>query len=1407
MHRFWDEIIEPLLVILQPETIVEIGSESGNNTARLLEFCKQNGATLHTIDPQPKFDVAAWREQYSEHFVFHQSLSLNAIPKIDRFDVVLIDGDHNWYTVFNELKLIERQCANLMQPFPLLMVHDIGWPYGRRDLYYNPENIPDAYRKSYKQKGMQPGSAELLDEGGLNPDLFNAISEKDLQNGVLTAVEDFLKETEERLELIKIPGLYGFGIIVSLEMKERNNELVEFLKELDIGPVVKRHIEKVENDRIEKQLSVNRRNEEIERIRAKYKEEIRRLKSQLDSQAEELERFQGELKRQYQDIEMLSLWIGQLDHGISALLSSRRWRFADAIGEIRRKALVKPQVPMASDHLHSIMQEFRTWKKGYGDEKHHSLQSSEKAFSKSATTSIAAGSRSVDIVVCVHNALDDVKVCLESIIKSTSGKYKLYIVNDGSDASTTEYLRSFSSGRSCILLENPVSEGYSKAANKGLRASTADYVILLNSDTIVPNGWVEKLLECAESHAQIGIIGPLSNAASWQSVPELFDSKGDWAINILPDAYDENKMAQVVSLLSEKHFPRVPFINGFCFAIKRAVIETIGYFDDEIFPKGYGEEDDYCLRAANANFTMAIADHAYIYHAKSKSYSHQRRLELSKEGNEALKRKHSGKRISELTKLMRYNPTLELMRQKIKQYIKNPFSIEAHCKIAPFGILFLLPVRGGGGGSHSVVQEAMGMRRLGVNVQVAVKRENMLDFYRNYPLLSERDELFYCYDNVDNLVSYACQFNLVIATVFHSVQLLKKIVETHPSVMPAYYVQDYEPWLFGEGSKDWKLAYDSYTLIPETVFFAKTQWLCDMVEKRHGVKVDKVSPSIDHEIYFPTFQERDRVWPVRVVAMIRPSTPRRGADRTMRLLKKLKLEFDERVSIHVFGCTEGDPKFQLLERDFEFNNHGILIREEVAQLLREAGIFLDLSEHQAFGRTGIEAMACGCAVVLPTKGGTHEYAVDRENALLVDTGSEYDCYGAITELVSDSKLRGLLRRNAVLKAAEYSIHRSAISELTVLKRRWHGRAKEKAYSYDSISKKDKAKISSKIRVLGILPRNDLNKFFGSSYIRLILPLGHASLRARLEFSPITVDEMLRHDADVMVVQRTGIPDEQTAHSLIDYCQHRGIRTVYETDDHLFGITSSHIDVAKYGKLIPAAKIFAMHADMITVPSDRLKVNLGKLNTNVRVIPNALDEQIWLPSNQRVGSPSVSKGRLRMLYMGTRTHMNDLLLVEVAMKKILAEYGEKVALDIVGVVPKEIKGSWFNVIPIPAYDYLQFVQWLHEKSCWAIGIAPIEDTEFNRCKSYIKYLDYSALGLATICSDLEPYQAVVEDGVNGVLTANSMESWYHALKSLIDDEDRRSKIADKAHRDFVENHTLKTQVQRWSDAFLDLLNSV
>src|SRR5690606_23502197 len=223
----------------------------------------------------------------------------------------------------------------------------------------------------------------------------------------------------------------------------------------------------------------------------------------------------------------------------------------------------------------------------------------------------------IDIIVTVHDALADTKACLGSIRDRRDGcRGRVIVVNDGSGVETTRWLREFCGANAFDLIEHDRDFGYTRSVNTGMRASTAPYVLTLNSDTIVTRGWLRGLLRCIRSGERIGIVGPLSNAASWQNVPELRDASGEVAVNQPPDDLDPDSMAQLVARVSQRRYPRTPFINGFCFMVARDVIDAIGYMDEENFPLGYGEENDYCIRAAEAGFALAIADDAYVFHAK-----------------------------------------------------------------------------------------------------------------------------------------------------------------------------------------------------------------------------------------------------------------------------------------------------------------------------------------------------------------------------------------------------------------------------------------------------------------------------------------------------------------------------------------------------------------------------------------------------------------------------------------------------------------------------------------------------------------------------------------------------------------------------------------------------------------------
>ncbi|WP_028552053.1 class I SAM-dependent methyltransferase [Paenibacillus sp. UNC451MF] len=227
MIRFWEKVIKPILIKHEPKRIVEIGVFlSGRTTIKLLEYCKVVNGKLTVIDPIPYFNTHTFQTFFPKELVLLVKSSIESLPTIESADVYLIDGDHNWYTVYQELSAIE-EAAKSRGKFPIIILHDIEWPYGRRDSYYFPDLIPSDSQLPYAKKGIVPNSIYLAKTGGLNSDQNHAIHEYGAQNGVLTAIEDFLKVTSFSLTFHRLYTNNGLGIL--MPSNEDDDRMIQYI--------------------------------------------------------------------------------------------------------------------------------------------------------------------------------------------------------------------------------------------------------------------------------------------------------------------------------------------------------------------------------------------------------------------------------------------------------------------------------------------------------------------------------------------------------------------------------------------------------------------------------------------------------------------------------------------------------------------------------------------------------------------------------------------------------------------------------------------------------------------------------------------------------------------------------------------------------------------------------------------------------------------------------------------------------------------------------------------------------------------------------------------------------------------------------------------------------------------------
>lgn len=235
-------------------------------------------------------------------------------------------------------------------------------------------------------------------------------------------------------------------------------------------------------------------------------------------------------------------------------------------------------------------------------------------------THVATSLRPCDvaIIVPVYRGLKQTRRCIESVLKSSNkSSYRLIIINDASpESEVEEYLNSLAgSSEQIAILHNPENLGFVETVNRGMNLAGKADVVLLNSDTEVANDWLDRMVVQAYSNERIGTVTPFSNNATICSYPDL----AGWPA--LPPGETVERLDASFATANAGHSIELPTAVGFCMYIKRTCLEEIGLFDTETFGKGYGEENDFCLRAVQKGWRHILAADVFVFHEGEVSFS------------------------------------------------------------------------------------------------------------------------------------------------------------------------------------------------------------------------------------------------------------------------------------------------------------------------------------------------------------------------------------------------------------------------------------------------------------------------------------------------------------------------------------------------------------------------------------------------------------------------------------------------------------------------------------------------------------------------------------------------------------------------------------------------------------------
>jgi hypothetical protein len=358
MHSLTEfgEIIFRCLDVVAPRSLVEVGAEDGTFTVELLRWAGDHDATVHAVEPFPTPAIMELAERWPQLHLMEER-SPGALEKLESADVYLVDGDHNYVTVRAELDAIFGAGG---ERSPLAFFHDVEWPSGRRDMYYDPDGLPpEAVHPHTYHKGVVPGCGGVVEGGFRGAGAFAwARHEGGPANGVRTAVEDFLVAHDGELRFVTVPCVFGLGVVYPASAPWATS-VDEVLAPYADNPLLAR----LEENRLSLYLTVIELQDHLART-SQLLEQARLERRDVDAENRALWARTAELEELLAELEeLLAEQVGSLEARlkmlrgeVEQLVQSRALAVAEGVSRVRQVAAGRGGRPLSRKRLRELLE-------------------------------------------------------------------------------------------------------------------------------------------------------------------------------------------------------------------------------------------------------------------------------------------------------------------------------------------------------------------------------------------------------------------------------------------------------------------------------------------------------------------------------------------------------------------------------------------------------------------------------------------------------------------------------------------------------------------------------------------------------------------------------------------------------------------------------------------------------------------------------------------------------------------------------------------------------------------------------------------------------------------------------------------------------------------------------------------
>lgn len=607
-----------------------------------------------------------------------------------------------------------------------------------------------------------------------------------------------------------------------------------------------------------------------------------------------------------------------------------------------------------------------------------------------------------DIIIPVHNSWHTARPCIDSVFKHSNDILNhVFLIDDGSDFFVSEQLdrikRTYRGKVS--ILSNSKSIGFVRSCNMALRVSRARVIVVLSCNTFVAPGWLSGLFSAFEADRRVGIISPLANNAEFTNIPMLPGS----------DLY---RMTLLVKEKSKDPCSDIPIAERFCFALSSECLASTGYLD-EMFQTLCVAVNDYSQRAQYFGFRVVCAHNAYIFHKKtppcSKNMAHSCDLKILNRRWKNRLALVDSPRETEL--LIGLRDSINKIR--VASIIPQIDGTFARKNMLEF--LCVLPTLNPYGGVISIVNLMNHLMEMGHGcTMVSLSRcdNHPHTFYAEPTYIKDWNKI---------PEQMKGDYDVLIATSWETVGAVVELAKSSRNGKSIYFIQDIESVFYNKDDYRRREVIKTYGQIETRI--VKTKFLQNALRDL-GCFAERIRPGMNLDLFYPHPKPNDNV--SRVLAMARIGHSHRGDDLVLETMEKL-VQKKRGVEITLFGSNDLSD----MKTSFPFVNKGRVNPEDLPSIYSSADVYVEMSREHGFGRTGVEAMACGTACVLSDSGGIREYARHEENALIVQVGDVDGAVQQICRLLDDHNLRSHLIE-AGLKTVQKFAEREAAKDFLAI---------------------------------------------------------------------------------------------------------------------------------------------------------------------------------------------------------------------------------------------------------------------------------------------------------------------------------------------------------------------------------------